>query len=427
MPVVFAEIVTIGDELCRGEIVDTNAAWLAERLWDLDITVSWMTSCRDEQPDMADAFARAARRCDLVLTSGGLGPTVDDLTVDVIAELVDTAPEVDQASLDFMRARFEKAGFELTPNNMRQVRVPGGARVFDNPVGLAPGFEVTVADTPIICLPGPPRELRGIMAAGLGDRLIELREARGEAAVRMAKRIYRVFGMGESHVATALDGLCDQVEGASLHFQVKFPETLVKVVVRDPDQAHADERLGAIDGELRARLRDKMYGTDDDSLARAVGRALSAAGQTVAVAESCTGGMIGSLLTDVAGSSAYFLGGVIAYANAEKERALGVDAAILEEHGAVSAETVAAMAAGCRERLGSDWAIAVSGIAGPDGGTEVKPVGTVWVGLAGPDGIESTRRFMWPGDRERVRRLAAFAALGMLLRTVDRAGGGEPR
>ncbi|HYU14992.1 MAG TPA: competence/damage-inducible protein A [Candidatus Acidoferrum sp.] len=413
-----AEILTFGDELCRGEIVDTNSSWLAAELWDLEVTCAWMTSCRDVAEDMRLALRQACARADVVVCSGGLGPTEDDLTVDVVAELVGTQPETHQPSLARMEARYAAASYRPTANTLRQVRVPGGARVHDNPVGAAPGFEVALDRVPVFCLPGVPRELKAIVEASLRARLLELRGA-GE---RIARRTYRVFGRGESQIATALDGVLGAAPGATLHYQVAFPETLVKVVVRDPDPAAAAERLAALDRAVRGRLGDWCYGEGTDSLAAALGRALVARGLTLATAESCTGGMAGGLITAVAGSSRYYLGGAVCYANQEKVRQLGVDPATIERHGAVSEECAREMAAGMRERIGADIAVAVTGVAGPDGGTAEKPVGTVWIAVAGPGDAMRTKHFVWPGARDAVRTLAAYWALAMVLRAIAGSG-----
>jgi nicotinamide-nucleotide amidase len=417
MPGVRAEILTIGDELCRGEIVNTNAAWLAAALWDLDVTVTWMTSCRDEDDEMRQAFAAAAGRADVVVVSGGLGPTEDDRTVDVVAAMLGVEPVIDAVAHARMESRAATIQFKLTVNNLRQVRTPAGARVLANSVGAAPGFEVTLGQVSVFCLPGVPAEMRAIFEDGVRGRIVALREARGQQAERIARRIYHVFGMGESHVATALAGVLDGVAGASLHYQVKFPEVLVKVVIRDCDADVAEARLEAVDAEVRARLGDKVYGTGDDELAAVLGRALSEAGATMATAESCTGGMVGALITDVAGSSRYYLGGAITYTNEEKMRQLGVSAEVLAEHGAVSEACVREMAQGARARFGADYAVAVSGVAGPGGGSEDKPVGTVWLAVAGPTRI-TTRRVFWPRDRASIRRLSAYWAMAMVLREL---------
>jgi nicotinamide-nucleotide amidase len=409
-----AEILTIGDELCRGEIVDTNSSWMAAELWDLGITTAWMTSCRDDRADLTRAFRDAIGRAPLVLVSGGLGPTEDDITVDVLAEVAGVGVAVDGPSLERMKARFERARYTLTPNNLRQVRVPEGARAFPNPAGIAPGFELRVGETTLFVMPGVPRELKAIWAESVAPRLVEL----ADRSEKVGKRILRVFGVGESHIDHRLAGLAREIPGASVHYQVVFPETLVKFVVRAPTQEEADESAEALADEARARLGEAAYGEGSDSLAAALGRALEARGATLAVAESCTGGLVGELVTAVPGASAYFVGGWIAYANEAKVRELGVSEATLRAHGAVSAEAVAEMARGARARSGATYAVAVSGIAGPGGGTADKPVGTVHIAVAGPEGLLRHKGYTFPGAREQVRTLAAYWAMALVLREV---------
>lgn len=421
-----AEILTFGDELCRGEITDTNSSWLAAELWDLDVTCTWLTSCRDVADDMQQAVRQAVARADLVICSGGLGPTEDDLTVDVMAELIGAKPETHEPSRERMEARFAAASYRLTPNNMRQVRVPGGARVYDNPAGQAPGFEVSLGGVPVVCMPGVPREMKAIFDAEVRGRALELRD-RAAIGERIARRTYRVFGRGESHIATALDGVLRDAAGASLHYQVSFPETLVKVVVRDPDPVAAGARLAGIDREVRARLGDWCYGEGNDSLAAALGRALTARELTLATAESCTGGLAGGLITAVPGSSRYYVGGAVCYSNQEKVRQLGVAQATLDQHGAVSEACAREMADGIRERTGAGLGVSVTGIAGPDGGTADKPVGLVWLAVSGPGDSSTTRHFVWPGTRDQVRSLAAYWALALSLRAAGQGAGAEPR
>jgi nicotinamide-nucleotide amidase len=417
-----AEILTIGDELCRGEIVDTNSSYLAQRLWDLDITTRWMTSCCDDENDITTALDQAASRADLVVCSGGLGPTEDDLTVDMVARLAGEDVVLDDESRRRMEQRF--AGrIEVTPIQLRQVRVPARARVYVNPAGLAPGFESSVRGVPIVCLPGIPRELYAIFDTHLEARLRELRETRGTVE-RIARRIYRVFGRGESQISQACRGMVDGVAGASIHYQVKFPETLVKLVVRDADASAAQARLDALDGEVRQRLAGFVYGTGDVNLVDKVTKELIATRTTVATAESCTGGMIGELLTAMPGSSASVIGGAIVYSNAEKVRQLGVAQATLDAHGAVSEQTVIEMASGARERFGVDLAVAVSGIAGPDGGTPDKPVGTVWLALASSAGVR-TKKLGWPGLRDQIRTLSAWWAFKLFDEHLEQHAKGQ--
>lgn len=412
-----AEILTIGDELCRGEIVNSNSSSLAARLWDLDITTRWMTSCNDDEADIVAALTLAATRADLVVCSGGLGPTEDDLTVDLVSRLAGVEPVIDEPARARMEAWFGRTGAPVAPIQLRQVRIPAGARVHPNAAGLAPGFEIGLHGIPVICLPGFPREIASILDGGLITRLRELREATGHVE-RIARRIYRAFGRGESQISQACRGLVDGVVGASIHYQVKFPETLVKLVVRDPDQAAADARLAALDEQVRERLAGIIYGIGEiETLVEKVTRQLIERGKTIATAESCTGGMIGELLTRLPGSSRAFRGGAIVYSNEEKVRQLGVNPATIVAHGAVSEEVVRELAAGARERFGVDYAVAVSGIAGPDGGTPDKPVGTVWVALCGPKDEMKTKQLAWPGARDQVRLLSSWWAL----RLVDEA------
>lgn len=447
-----AEILTIGDELCRGEIVDTNSSYLAARLWDLDITTAWMTSCNDDPGDIAAAVRLAAGRADVVVCSGGLGPTEDDLTVDVLAGVLGVDPVVDEPARAAMVARFERhpayiGGSEATRGalaaiQMRQVRVPAGARVFANPVGLAPGFEVVVGGVPVMCLPGVPKEIYGIVdgtagagGGGPGDGGAEgpgaarvgmaarWESLRGQgdgnrAAERVARQLYRCFGRGESQISQACRGLVDGVPGASIHYQVKFPETLVKLVVRDRDAGAAAARLATLDAGLRQRLAGVLYGTGEANLVEIVTRRLIAGGYTVATAESCTAGMVGELLTRLPGSSAAYLGGAIVYSNAEKVRQLGVAQATLDQHGAVSEATVREMAVGAYQRFGGRLAVAISGVAGPGGGTAEKPVGTTWLAVAA-DTMVMTKLLAWPGNREQNRTLAAWWAIKLLADAMD--------
>jgi nicotinamide-nucleotide amidase len=409
-----AEILTIGDELCRGEIVDSNSSWLAARLWELGVTVTWMTSCRDDRVDMLAAFAQAAARAEVVVCSGGLGPTEDDLTVDVLAEAAGVGVEVDAASVARMEERFARAGYALTPNNVRQCRVPVGAENYGNPAGQAPGFGLRLGATWVFAMPGVPRELHAIFDSAVGPKIAGL----AASSERIAKRVYRVFGKGESHIDHALHGITDGVAGATVHYQVVFPETLVKLVVKDADGAAAEARVLAMAEILRARLGEMAYAAGDESMSLVVGRALRERGHTVALAESCTGGMLGSLLTDVAGSSDYVKCGWVVYETAATQRALGVSSETLRAHGAVSEATVREMARGARERGGATWGIGISGIAGPGGGSDEKPVGTVHVAVSGP--TEVHKHFVFPGPRDMVRRLAAYWAMALLLKEVKR-------
>ena len=402
-----AEILTIGDELCRGEIVDTNSSYLAARLWDLDITARWMTSCTDDAADIAQALRTATARADVVVCSGGLGPTEDDRTVDVICELAGVDAEVEPRAHAFMKERFARSGFQLTPNNMRQVRVPKGATVLTNRAGLAPGFWIELSGTPLLVVPGVPREMKRIWADEIEPRLRE------RVKEPPSVRTFHIYGMGESHIDHRLAGL--SAEGVSIHYRVVFPENRVKIVVRGPG---AEERLAALEREVRARLGHHIYGVDGETFPEVIGKILRGRGAKLAVAESCTGGLVGHLITSVAGSSDYFVGGALTYSNELKQKLLGVKEETLRQHGAVSEPCVREMAEGIVKMAGANVGVAISGIAGPGGGTPEKPVGTIWLAIAGPHGTRS-RHVLYGGDREQVKQVAAHAAIAMIYRYWD--------
>ncbi len=409
-----AEVLTIGDELTRGEIVDTNSTWLAERLSDLGFHVRWKTSTTDDAADIDEALGRASQRAGVLVCSGGLGPTDDDRTVDRVAQLLGVDAVLDAAHEAKMRARFDERGFRLTENNLRQVRVPRGAEVLENRNGMAPGFEVRLGQALCVFMPGVPREMKGIFddhaSARLAARL-------GAAGVVTRRRVFRVMGLGESHVDAAMKGFIDGVASASLHYRIAYPEVFVTVVVRRQTAREADELIEVLTARAKERIGANLYGLDADTLPIVVGQRLIARGETLATAESCTGGMLGEWITAVPGSSRYFLGGVVSYADAAKQRLLAVSKETLAQHGAVSAQTVLEMAQGARRALEATWVLAISGIAGPDGGTADKPVGTIELAIVGP-GVAQTRRLQGFAGRELNRQLASASALHLLLKQL---------
>ncbi len=421
-----AEIVTIGDELNRGEIVDTNAAWLGEQLTDLGLDVRYRQGCNDRQDDIVAVLGHAAARSHVVLVSGGLGPTQDDLTVDVAAGLLGVPALIEPAHEERLRARLAERNMPLMPNGLRQVRLPQGTYPLQNHHGLAPGFQANFRDlgpAAFFFMPGVPREMKPMFQTQVVPRL----RAVSRIGLVSARRSYRVIGLGESHVDHRLRGLLGEGKDPALsmgpfnpsgprttiHFRLAFPEVLVTLVARGENEAAAQSELDRLEPELRRRLGGALYSEGPADLPIVVGRKLLERNETVATAESCTGGMIGELLTAVPGSSAYFLGGVISYANAVKTGVLGVSEATLREHGAVSRACVEEMARGVQRLTGATYGVAVSGVAGPEGGTPDKPVGTVHLAVAGP-GEVVTRHLLWPAERDQVRRIAAFAALNVL-------------
>ncbi|MGH0037617.1 MAG: competence/damage-inducible protein A [Myxococcota bacterium] len=411
-----AEVLTIGDELLRGEIIDSNKSFLSERLLALDIQTDWHVSMRDEPQDMAQAFRQAAARADVVLVSGGLGPTRDDLTTEVLAHTFGRKLVLDEASLEEIRAFFARVGREMSENNAKQALFPEGADVLPNPVGTAPGFCLEAEGTLFFCMPGVPSELKRMMDEQVLPRVQAFQVRQGGSPVVVRARLLRTFGMGES----TLDAeLADIAAGGdvSLGFRTAFPDNYLRPVARGASEAQAEERLEAVCRAIRERLGPLVYGEGDDTLEVVVGRALAGAGRSIATAESCTGGLIAQKLTEVPGSSGYFLGGVVAYANEAKEAMLGVPGELLRDHGAVSDPVARAMAEGVRARFGSDFGVATTGISGPTGGSDEKPVGLVHVAIASDEGTHA-EAFVFPLDRTRHRQLTAQLALDWVRRRL---------
>lgn len=408
-----AEILTIGDELLRGEIVDSNKSFLSDRLLVLDVETRFHASVRDDRDDMRDAFLRAAERSDVVLVSGGLGPTRDDLTSEVLAATFGRALVLHEPSLEAIRSFFARAGREMAKINEKQALFPEGADVLPNPIGTAPGFALRVAGTHFFVLPGVPRELQRMMDEQVLPRVAALRD--GAEVVRA--RLLRTFGMGESTLDEVLKDVAREASGVTLGFRTAFPDNYLRPLARAATAEQADARIAAVCDAIREKLGPLVYGEGDETMESVAGRLLRERERTIAVAESCTGGLVAERISSVAGASAYFLGGVVAYANEAKEALLGVPRELLGRHGAVSEPVARAMAEGVRARFGADYGVATTGISGPTGGTPEKPVGLVYVALARR---ESTHvdHFVFPVDRERHRRLTAQLALDWVRRAL---------
>jgi len=413
-----AEIITIGDELLRGEIVDSNKARIAERLLLLDLECRHQVSVLDDPADMRDAFRRAAGRSDFVLVSGGLGPTRDDLTTEVLAETFGRETELDEDSLAVIEAFFARVGREMSDVNRKQAFFPTDADVLPNPIGTAPGFSIREGGAVFFSMPGVPRELDLMMDEQVLPRIEELLTSSGGRVERRVVRavLLRTFGMGESTLEAELLDLARDGD-VELGFRTSFPDNFLRPVARAKTAEEADVRIDQVTAAIRDRLGALVYGEGGDTMESVVGRLLTERGLSVATAESCTGGLIAERITDVPGSSAYFLGGIVAYSNAAKASLLGVPEAMLESEGAVSEPVIRAMAEGVRARFGSDFGVATSGISGPDGGTAEKPVGLVWIALSTAEGTHSDS-FVFPVDRSRHRSLTAQVALDWIRRSI---------
>lgn len=410
------EALCTGDELLTGVTTDTNSTWFQQRLLELGSQVSRTTIVGDVREEILDALRTISARADVVLVSGGLGPTSDDLTAEVAAQAMGVSLVLHEGALAALRERFAVRGLTVTENNMKQVLVPAGSEVVLNPAGSAPMFILRLGKAVLFFLPGVPREYRALVQTAVLPRIEALWAERGETSFRALRLLKTVF-LPESHLDARVRPLQPLHPRVTFGFRTHFPENHLKLMAEGRTREEAREALEAADAACRPLLGDHLFAVDDDTMAVVVGRQLLARRETLALAESCTGGRIADMLVDVPGVSAHFLGSAVCYANDLKERWVGVAHTTLVENGAVSQMVAAEMARGARRTAGSTWALSVTGIAGPDGGTAEKPVGTVFIGLDGADGSE-VKAHRFHGDREWVRSASAYAALDWLrLRT----------
>jgi nicotinamide-nucleotide amidase len=399
------EIITTGDEVMQGIIVDTNTAWIAERCAALGFEIVRHTSVGDYADAITDVLKQAARRADVIIVTGGLGPTVDDITIDTAAKAFGVKLVPDQGVLEEIRRFFARVGREMAPSNEKQALIPEGSIVLPNRVGTAPGIQATLGEAQFFFLPGVPSELYQIFEDSVLPWL------RKRATVSHSERVLRCFGIPEASIDTALAGvdLC----GTRLSFRVKFPEILLKLVARGTDTLETKKAVDDAALHIMNRLGNVVYAEGEATLAEVVGKMLKEKGMTLAVAESCTGGLLCSLITDVPGASEYFERGAITYSNRSKEEMLGVSNKIMEAHGAVSKDVVVSMAEGIRRVSKANIGIGITGIAGPKGGSQEKPVGTVHIAIATPDGTWA-REYHFQRDRLWFKQIVAATALDMV-------------
>ncbi|MEM7605414.1 MAG: competence/damage-inducible protein A [Myxococcota bacterium] len=405
-----AAVLSIGTELTRGELVDTNAAWLSEELTRIGHDVRQHASVDDDPDRIVEALRRLTRDAEVLLVTGGLGPTTDDCTAAAAAVAFARPIERRHDVVEKLRRLYASRQRELTESGMKQADFPKGAAVLENRVGTAPGFSIEHGASRAYFMPGVPREMKAIfgdhIAADLGV------EARTTHQMHL-----RTFGIPESDVADRIADIAESFPGVTFGYRASFPEIEVKVHARAESESEARLAARAAGEQIRERLGDVVYGERDDTFAGAVGHALRHAELTLAVAESCTGGLIGAMLTAVPGSSRFLQLDAVTYANAAKTAVLGVGTDLLRTHGAVSPECARAMAFGARRIAETDVNVSITGIAGPGGGTEQKPVGTVCFGLVHGDHA-STYTHRFTGDRERVRTRAAYVALDLVRRSA---------
>jgi nicotinamide-nucleotide amidase len=401
-------VLSVGTELTRGELVNSNAAWLAAELTALGFEVTEHAVVDDDRDRIVETLRRLAPRARVVVATGGLGPTTDDVTTAAVATALRVPLVRDAGSLDHIRRRLEKAGRSLNETNAKQADFPEGAVILPNPLGTAPGFGVHIDDCVLYFMPGVPSEMKHMFEEQVTKRI------RALAPNNLFQSRLRTFGLPESVVGEKLAGVEEAYPGTTIGYRAHFPEIEVKVLARASSYAMARDLCDRATIDVRARLGAHVYGEADDTFAGVVGRALRGRGWTLAIAESCTGGLVGHMLTREPGASDFLLLDAVTYANSAKSRILGVDEEVIRWHGAVSPEVATAMAQGAKRISGANLALSLTGVAGPSGGTETKPVGTVHIALARPDGATDVLHRMFSGDRTRIQTLASYAGLQML-------------
>jgi nicotinamide-nucleotide amidase len=409
-----AEVISVGTELLLGDILNSNAQYLAQELAALGLSHHYQTTVGDNPDRLQQVIQHAASRANLLIFTGGLGPTPDDLTTETIATTFHTELVEHPHIIEDITQKFAKRGRVMATNNLKQALQPIGAEILPNPIGTAPGMIWQPnPDLLILTFPGVPSEMKQMWR----ETAVPLLKSKGWATDTIVSRTLYFWGISESTLAEKVAPYFDNTNPTVAPYANRGGVKL-RITAKATTEAEALALITPIETELRQIAGSDYYGTDT-TLSDVIGKLLLSKRQTLSVAESCTGGGLGQLLTDTAGSSAYFWGGVIAYDNSVKERLLGVDPSVLEREGAVSAAVACQMASGVRDRLGTDWGISITGIAGPGGGTEAKPVGLVYIGIAGPDGATASALHYGDRGREWIRQGSAATALDRLRRKLQ--------
>ncbi len=405
------EIITIGNELTSGEVLDTNAANLAEALSEAGLEVIFITTTGDDSWHIEDALLRAQERADAIIVSGGLGPTKDDITVSSAAKTLGLPLVLHKEVLENLRKRFAERGMEMPVSNEKQALFPRQAEIIPNPLGTACGFVLRRIGKFFIFLPGVPRELKYLTR----ENVIPLLQKERREKVIVRSSTLKVFGYTESAIADLLKDINPQNFSAVLAYLPRFPENHVKITVKGDLPAGVEENMQKLAQIIREKLAGRVVATDQETLEEIVGHLLQSNQATLAVAESCTGGLVAHRLTQIPGSSAYLERGVVVYSNTAKVQMLEVPEALIAAHGAVSAEVAEKMAEGVRRVSSTTLGLAITGIAGPGGGSEEKPVGTVFIALASPKGTVSKKYQFW-GDRNQIKTISAYTGIDWLRR-----------
>lgn len=406
------EIITIGDEILTGHTVDSNAAFIAEQLLNIGYKVKYISSTSDSLEDMEEAFRLALSRAQLIITTGGLGPTDDDNTKKAIVKVFKRNLIYHDEILEDIKKRFDKRGIVMPPINQNQALLPQGAEFFPNKYGSAVGICIAEQNKTFISLPGVPREMEQIFTEEILPYVAKMDE---HQSIHIIK--FRTTGIVESKLAEMIKPRYMPESGVKLAYLPTFCGVDLRVIVTDENETSAKEKMNNVERILESIIGIYIYGKNNETLPHIIGQLLKDNDKTLSVAESCTAGRLGSEITSVAGSSTWFEGGIIAYSNDVKTNILKIDPEIIDTDGAVSKRCAIAMASGVRTITNSDYALSITGIAGPDGGDEDKPVGTTWIGLSSIHGSYA-RKFSFGNDRESNQRRAVFSALELLRREI---------
>jgi nicotinamide-nucleotide amidase len=411
------EIVTIGTEILLGHLIDTNSAFISRALADSGVDVYAKHSVGDNTERLARMLEDVLSRADGAITTGGLGPTVDDLTKDAVASAVGDVLQLHEPSLRDIETRFKYFNRPMSDNNRRQAILPSRAHVMPNPHGTAPGFIALRPDGKFIaCMPGVPREMKPMLA----DQLIPWLTARFGLASAIYTKTLHTIGIGESELDRRVEDLFRTLENPKIAMLAHGGRVDVKIMAKAASREAADAMIAPVAATLRERIGSGYFGDDEVTIGGAIIAELARRGKTLSTAESVTGGAIADAIVSVPGASAVFQAGIVAYSNAVKQSVLGVSADTLAAHGAVSSETATEMAEGAKRAFHTDFSLATTGIAGPDGGSEEKPVGLVWFALSDDTGVTETHRLTFPGARSDIRDRATMTAQSILWRRLER-------
>ena len=413
-----AAIISTGDELMAGHLIDSNAAWLSQRLNEAGITVVEHLSLGDDKDALKTQLQRIASYVDIILATGGLGPTADDLTRFAVAEMLGVELECHEESLEVIQQIFKRFGRPMSETNRYQAMIPQGCSAIANSCGTAPGIRAEKGSCTMYFMPGVPSEMKAMYDSFVLPELTRWMQDAGYRSV-ICSRTLHTMGMGESMLGEAIADLMARGKNPSVNTNAGSGQVKVRIRAQAENRALAEKMIAETEQEIRNRLGDIVWGVDNDSLPEMLVKTLTEKQKTLATVESCTGGLISKYITDIPGSSAVLLGGWCVYSNEMKMKQLKVAPQLLEQYGAVSEQVACELAINGRDIAGSDYCLSTTGVAGPGGGTEEKPVGLVYYALAGPDGLLMVDKTNLSGSREIIRNRTANRVMNMLLKVLN--------